>query len=449
MLVWLLFGLLIVLASVMLGWGLLRPERFYQYPTLAGGTWICFMGPQITGALRNPDKYPQMVLSDSGLETALLMSIFCIACGWLGYLRPISFRNRPVSTLYPSRSLFQAGVALYLVGFFGAYKLAQFAGGFISQFTEGGHYEMEWRGLPVLYSAFSQMIYPGLLLTLLATLRHPAAHRIIAVALFSAYPLAVSVLLGRRTTTAFLCLIFLLAFLFVRNWTPPRWMFVSGLAFGSLFILLAPQYREISQYGFRTGEISQIQVKASVEGMLNGTVYAEFDALVVTAAAVNRTGILDLGKGFYNSTIAQLIPRQFLGEEFKESLFLKSSKEDIAYNSYRWSIPYGSTPTGPSNAFSEFWYFGALLYYGIGLFSRLLWERAVTGSLTARVWYAIWAIMIPESIYGSLLILPGRVLFYLLFLWPFFKVLRSAAEPLDSAKESVEDESRPFGLEYR
>jgi hypothetical protein len=96
--------------------------------------------------------------------------------------------------------------------------------------------------------------------------------------------------------------------------------------------------------------------------------YAEFDALVVTAAAVNRTGILDLGKGFYNSTIAQLIPRQFLGEEFKESLFLKSSHEDIAYNSYRWSIPYGSTPTGPSNAFSEFWFFGALLYYGIGLF---------------------------------------------------------------------------------
>jgi hypothetical protein len=32
----------------------------------------------------------------------------------------------------------------------------------------------------------------------------------------------------------------------------------------------------------------------------------------------------------------------------------------------------------------------------------------VTGSLTSQVWYAIWAIMIPESIYGSLLVLPGR-----------------------------------------
>jgi hypothetical protein len=137
-----------------------------------------------------------MVLSDGGLETALLMSILCIACGWLGYLRPISFRNRPVSTLYPPARSFRRALRFTLVGFFGAYKLAQFAGGFISQFTEGGHYELEWRGLPVLYSAFSQMIYPGLLLTLLATLRHPAAHRIITVALFSAYPLAVSVCSG-------------------------------------------------------------------------------------------------------------------------------------------------------------------------------------------------------------------------------------------------------------
>jgi len=149
---------------------------------------------------------------------------------------------------------------------------------------------------------------------------------------------------------------------------------------------------------------------------------------VVTAAAVNRTGILDFGKGFYNSTIAQLVPRQLVGEEFKQSLFLKSSDEDIAYRTYRWSIPYGSTPTGPSNAFAEFWFFGALIYYVLGFFSRWLWERAQAAGTEAQIWYTIWAMVIPESIYGALVILPGRLLFYFLFLWPVLVWLRTGEQ---------------------
>jgi len=422
MIVWLLFTILVALSVAMLAWGLARREHFYQFPTMAGATWLFFMCPQIVGALRNPGKYPNPVLSDHGLETALAMSALCAACGWLGYLHPVA----PPSAgdrRNCAPSSFLSGVVLYGIGFFGAYKLAELSGGFIHQFTEGGHYALEWRGLPVLYFGIAQMIYPGLMLTLLGALRQPNTAKTVTVALFSIYPVAVSLLLGRRSMTVFLCLIFLFGFFFVRKWTPPRWLFAAALVLGGLFVLIAPQYRALSQFGFRNGEISEIQVKASVKEVLSGTSYAEFDALVVTAAAVNRTGILDFGKGFYNSTIAQLVPRQLVGEEFKQSLFLKSSDEDISYKTYRWSIPYGSTPTGPSNAFAEFWFFGALLYYLLGFFSRWLWERAQTGTET-QLWYTIWAMMIPESIYGALVILPGRLLFYFLFLWPVLVWLR-------------------------
>jgi len=422
---WILFALLLVLALAMLFWGLARRERFYQYPTLAGATWLFFMCPQILGALRNPGKYPDMVLRDHGLETALAMCVLCAAFGWLGYARPLSVVTDDWQRRAPPPSLFQAGLLLYAIGFFGAYKLADLSGGFIHQFTEGGHYALEWRGLPVLYFGIAQMIYPGLLLTLLATLHQPSTVKKLTVAVFSLYPIAVSVLLGRRSMTAFLCLIFLLAWFFVRNWAPPRWLFATSLVLGGVFVLIAPQYRALSQYGFRNGEISEIQVKASVREVLSGTSYAEFDALVVTAGAVNRTGILDLGKGFYNSTVAQLVPRQIVGEEFKQSLFLGGSDEDIGYQAYRWSIPYGSTPTGPSNAFAEFWFFGASLYYLLGYLSRLLWERAQRIGTEAQIWYTIWVMMIPESIYGALVILPGRLWFYFLFLWPVLWWLRT------------------------
>jgi len=437
MLLWLLFSVLVLLSVAMLAWGLAGRERFYQFPTLAGATWLFFMCPQVVGALRNPGKYPNIVLSDHGLETALAMCVLCAACGWLGYLRPSGGRTSEVHDLTPPQSLFLAGVSLYAVGFFGAYKLAELSGGFIHQFTEGGHYALEWRGLPVLYFGIAQMIYPGLLLALLGALRQPTTVKKFTVALFSVYPIAVSLLLGRRSMTAFLCMIFLLAFFFVRRWTPPRWLFATALLLGGLFVLVAPQYRALSQYGFRNGEISEIQIKASVEEVLSGQSYAEFDALVVTAAAVNRTGILDFGKGFYNSTVAQLVPRQLVGEEFKESLFLAGSDEDIAYKTYRWSIPYGSTPTGPSNAFAEFWFFGAGLYFLLGFFSRWLWDRALAVGTEAQIWYTVWAMMIPESIYGALVILPGRLFFYLLFLLPVLVWLRTGERQTDEEAEAV------------
>ena len=66
-------------------WGLLKRDRVFQYPTIAGISWLVFFGVQALGAVRNPGKYPESVLDDGGLIIALIMLCLCAAAGWIGY----------------------------------------------------------------------------------------------------------------------------------------------------------------------------------------------------------------------------------------------------------------------------------------------------------------------------------------------------------------------------
>jgi oligosaccharide repeat unit polymerase len=416
------WALLLILAGLSLGmliWGVWSKEHFYQYPTLAGAAWFFFMVPQAVGALIGPSKFPAGVTDDSGIEIALIMCILCAGAGWLGYKsrhwQRLSRFSRPA--YYAPSRLFNAGVLLYLISFYGAYRLAGLTGGFIEQFARGGGSSLEWRGLPVMYSFFSQMMYPAILLCLLGSLRRSNIIRNMIVAIFCLYPICVTVFLGRRSQTAFLALIFLLSLFFVKKWAPPRSVCIAGGIFMAFFIVIAPQYRTIAQFGLNMEEFRQIEVHSSFDEILAGKTYVEFDALVINSAAINRFMEFGFGAGFYNSTIAQLVPRQIVGEELKESLFLPLEDPLNASRFYGWEMPYGSNPTGPLNAFSEFWFFGALLYYVIGIISRFIWEQATQfGNVKAQVWYVIWSMLIPTSIVGCLFIIPGQLLTFYVFL---------------------------------
>ena len=49
----------------------------------------------------------------------------------------------------------------------------------------------------------------------------------------------------------------------------------------------------------------------------------------------------------------------------------------LAGNEYGWVGTYSTAPGGPTNAFEEFWYFGALVFAGLSYILRRLWDRAV------------------------------------------------------------------------
>lgn len=423
MIAYFLFFVLLALSFRCFAWGLLRPDRLYQFPTLFGAAWLFYIIPQASGAVNNPDKYPEWVLGDGGLQLALLMCILCVQAGWSGYhnRRSANPSSPPLAEAprYSDSRLFTSAAALYAVGLYAAYLLASLAGGFVDQFTGGGHYELEWSGLPVRYVFFAQFIYPALAIAWLAYLRRPTSVRAAFLALFSIYPIATTIFLGRRASTVFLLLIVFLGLFFVRRWAPPRPVMLAGVVLMALFVALAPQYRTVTQYGFDMEQLREVQVKSSLADILSGKAYAEFDALVVTIASYDRDKEFGFGSGFYNATIGQLVPRQLVGEEIKSGLMLDLWGDTWRAGLLSSEIPYGSNPTGVANAFVEFWFFGAAIYYLFAAGVRRLWERAAGNhSLGAQVWYVLIASFIPISVLGSLTVLPGELIAMYVFIAP-------------------------------
>lgn len=430
MIAWFLFFVLLALSLRCFGWGLLKPERLYQFPTLYGAAWLFYMIPQALGVLNNPGKFPEGVLLDGGPELALLMCIFSVQAGWSGYFSKRLHKkvalNKQKYTHYSDIRILQTGIVLYFIGFYAAYLLASLTGGFIEQFTRGGHYQLEWTGLPVRYVFFAQMIYPGLLFSCLAYLYRPNLIRAGIFFLFSLYPIATSVFLGRRSMTVYLLIIIFFSLFFMRRWTPPRPVVFAGFFAMAIFIVIAPQYRTIMQYGADMEQLREIQIQTEIEEIISGESYAEFDALVVASAAINKEKIFGLGVGFYNAIIAQLVPRQLVGEEFKNALKINLWEEKVdPVKLYSWQIPYGSNPTGVANAFSEFWFFGAFIYFFIAVAIRKLWESALfKGNFSAQIWYVMISLLIPVTVVGSLYIIPGNLLVAYCFVTPMLLYAR-------------------------
>ncbi len=425
-----LFLLLVAVSARCFIWGLLKPDRLYQFPTLFGAAWLFYIVPQALGAVTNPDKYPAWVVSDGALELALLMCAMCVQAGWMGYHRTPSGKGvRPGADGAPARysdsRLFVTTIGLYVVGMYAAYLLAELAGGFVEQFSGGGHYALEWKGLAVRYVFFTQLIYLALAIGWPVYLYRPSALRAVVLVIFSIYPIATTIFLGRRTATAFLLLIIFVGLYLVRRWTPPRIFVLAGFILMAVFVLVAPQYRTITQYGIDMEQLREIQIETSLADVVSGREYAEFDALVAVVASLNRDKSFTLGTGFYNSTIGQLVPRQLVGEEVKDALIIDLWGDQESATAM--DIPYGSNPTGVANAFVEFWFFGVVLYYFGAAAVRRVWEAAmVRGNFGPQVWYLIIAPIIPISVVGSLQVIPGQLLGCYIFIAPMLRFARLA-----------------------
>jgi len=436
----LLLVIFLIISFTGIVWGLARKDRYYQFPTIFCATWFLFFGPQAIGAVINRDKYPDTLHADYGLQIALSYCVLCVLMGLAGYRyggmskkKLFRFRN------YSYDRLFLGGIILCAVGLWGAYQLAQLSGGFVAQFTGGGHYGLEWRGAPVRYVFFSQLIYPGFLLVFLTTLYQPKILKWTIVIFCLMYPLAVIIFLGRRSYAGITGIIILLGVFFVKRWAPPRLVHVILLALAFVGITLAPAYRAKSQYGLHIEELKQIDARGIISDKFSGEHYGEFDVIVYGCAGVNRGFALNYGIDFYNSTVSSLVPRQLVGERLKNSLFIPAGTdlETLLKRYYDWSIPYGSNPTGPFDTFRQFWFLGCLLYFILGFIYRSLWTAAYEEqNVGAQLWYVVTAIIITQSVFGTF---TGLAPYFLVILFFFGPILYFARIPTRSCQANMQD----------
>ncbi len=402
-------------------WGLLQRERVYQYPFLAGAAWVGRILPMAIGLVRNPDRLPSAVIKDHGLEMALLMSALCALMGLLGYWYrgpSLQTEERSAGNLSPDR-LFQAGCVLLFQSAWGFTGLARLSGGYVAYFSTSGNYALSWRGLPVRYAFLMQLVNPGLLCCLMGTLRKPSLSRWIVIGAAALLPVALIAILGRRAQAATLGIVVLFAWYFCRGRIIPRWLVALGLPLAVVGSIVAPEYRTHSQIGADRSRLAEIDVGRSVNRVLTAEEYSAFDEAAVVVAASHRTQKFGFGLTNYNRFIAVTVPRQLVGEDFKRSLMLQDvGPATVVLSEYGWRPAYGTVIPGPADAFYQFWFFGAFLYFLIGYAYRWLWELTRHGDVRAQLAYVVLAPCALMTVHGSVGYLPPAVFWTFVVLGP-------------------------------
>jgi hypothetical protein len=426
-----LFFLLLALSVAFLLSSLRRREGIFEFPTLFAGAFLFSIVPQLVNHVFYPGRLPVRVYQDHGVEYGLIMCILCLVAGIAGYqIRPKrpARRERPAWRIDVDK-LFWAGVVLCLIGTFGAARLAALAGGWKAQFVEGGHYDLEWSGAPVIWSYVATLLPLGLLLCFSSTLIKSGLGKWAFALVMMTYPTASIVFLGRRAMVFRLALILLISLWFQRRWAPPRWLAPCGMTLAGMIIILAPHYRT---YANQTGDIreaaARVDVRSAIEAYATGDQSEGMDNLIMGIPARLTYLSFTWGSGFWNGVVAYWVPGQIVGRGLKQSLMIRTGVPDGELFSRYCGLgfQYGSFATGPYSAFREFAFLGCLLYFVMGRFYRWLWHRAEKRrDLGAQVLYASCALLGPEAVVNSVL---GAFVHFLLpvgVLVPLFWLVRA------------------------
>lgn len=366
--------LLIIVCFLLLGWGLIRLERIYQYPFFMGGIFSTFILPQAIALSNNPGP-----VSQQALERVLLMSILCAVMCWLGYQLPLSHKLiAKLGVSINSKKLLQGGIVFVLVGYICNYL--------ISQLPEEIIQSSQWSGTITIYAFFRSLIYPGFAIILMSTLKRPTVTKLVLTSCAAAIPIQLAVFYGRREPTATFILTVGLCLYFLRRYLPPRWLVFSVLIFTLVAIPLIGSYRSIATSG-NWSQLSELRPVGELQSLIEEGKILELRNAALEMDAAIRTRQYAYGTDYWNNLIFRFVPAQIVGREIKEALQIKLSNYNLQ-TQYNYSIPSGSTTTGIGDAFVQFDYLGCIFFLILASAFKHLWVAAVyKNNIASQVFY--------------------------------------------------------------
>lgn len=393
----------IAICTGLFGWGMIRPERIYQYPFFMGAIFISFVLPQALALINNPGP-----VTSEALARVLIMSCLCAAMCWLGYQFPpnISFIKKLDVLLHPTRLLY-GGIVFVIIGYFFSFL--------ISQLPEAVTQNTRWTGIVTIYAFFGELIYPGLTVILLSTIERPTINKIILTILAAWIPLQTIILFGRREPTATFILTIGLCLYYSRRYLPPRWVALVLLMSALVIIPLTGSYRSIAATG-QWNQLLELRPEENLKTLVEqGKILELRNAALLMDAAV-KTGHYGYGTDYWNSFVFRFVPAQLVGSKSKESLYLKLPKVDLK-TVYSYKLPTGTTTTGMGDAFVQFDYLGSIFFGLLAYFFKNLWMSAIyRDSRVSQLFYVSLASPAMLSITHGTVRFTSDIFFYSVFI---------------------------------
>ena len=362
-------------------WGVLQPGRIYEFPFLTGATMAGWVLPQLVGLTHN------VFLPPGALSKTVFMTILCAGACFFGYIWQSRRRFVFDFNLDEDKLLH---VAIILTAFGGFFYIA------LSRLPEEQLELTQFTGASVAYLFFADVLSYGFAIALLLYCRR-GSRVALALALFaSSFYLERIVFAGRRGDVVQLVLMLMLALWFQRSRLVPISVMLVALIGGSLVFNSIDQYRAIalSKENRDWSRLANIDFVQNLESLTREGGEEMTDA-VYKIAATDAEQNFDFGLFNWNMLIFNYVPAQLVGQNLKSLLMV--DLPDDASNRFGYSGNVGATATGMSDAFSSFWYFGAMKFFLIAFLMAIVYRSAVAGNITAQICYMV---ILPDSLHA-------------------------------------------------
>ncbi|MEN3940960.1 hypothetical protein WJU23_06685 [Prosthecobacter sp. SYSU 5D2] len=341
--------------------------RIFEYPYFMSAVFAVFILPQAFSLARFPGR-----VSDGAVDDALLMTCLCFAASVIGYsiapsMKLVRLVVRPV---LPARML-HIGAFFILCGYFFGYQLTQVEVEYNDQ--RGG-----MTGTGTLYLFFASLKLPGLAIVFSLLLREFTLPRLLWTFLGILIPLVEVFLAGRREAAAALGLVGFLSLYFNRRIKPPVLLVYGALSLAMLAIPATGIYRELAYQG-RMVEIRKLDLIKNFKDYFGKESILELRNAAAVIESTQRFGNYDFGAGYWNQMVFRFVPAQLVGKQFKDSLLIGYTVEDMfkAERGTAHEFMTGSTQTGMGDSFKQFGWFGCLFFALVALIFRSFWLAAI------------------------------------------------------------------------
>ena len=363
---------LCLLASTvfLLGWGMLRPERIYEFPFLTGVITFSFILPQVPGLAAE-----SFLPAGAFARTAVFMMLCLFMCwwGWSGKAKPLSaFRID-----FDEERLLIVAAVLSVAGAYFYFKLSRLPG----ELTIA----VQMTGVPVVYIFFSRLLSYGLAIAALCIFRRFSWWSLVILAFDLVFYLDRIVVTGKRAEAIELIMIFALAWWFYGRRTIPRTLIIAAIFFGTLLMNSMGDYRAITKANSAPvwDDIRQIDVVGNLSKVLRDG-GDEMRNAILRIHNTATTLQFDYGKFHWNRLVFNFVPAQLVGANVKQSFMLPVPAMARDYDPI-----VGTTETGMADAFQSFWYLGAFKFFILAYLVRRIWVTANEGEFSAQFTYAL------------------------------------------------------------
>ncbi|WP_245581888.1 hypothetical protein [Phyllobacterium phragmitis] len=365
---WLVTWIFVLIVAWYFTAGILRPEKMYQFPFLAAVMTLGFIIPQLPSLASDP------FLPSGAYVKTMLMAILCLVMlrfGWSQTARPFTFLNQTFS----QRRLLIAAAFLSIVGAYFYFLLSRLPG----EISIG----VQMTGTPVVYLFFARLMTYGLAIALLCFTRRPTLTGALIIGFDLIFYFDRIIVTGKRAEALELVMMILLAVWFHRRWIVPRSVMIAGILIGSFFMTSMSDYRQITRAN--SGPVWDYVLEIDVVGNFEETLKEgglEMRNAVQRIDEIDRRLEFDYGKFHWNKLVFTFVPAQLVGTSFKDALRLNTPKPERNYQPLT-----GTTETGFVDAFSSFWYFGAVKFFLLSYLVCRIWKSAMAGGATAQLVY--------------------------------------------------------------